>query len=365
MNGATVSLEENIQLKDIYLANLVFDQNDIDKISNDDSYFSTISAFSENGISMTVPIEYEILPELIGTISGSDNFVHYDPNDKFISEMQINIFAFDPRSGTKISTEKSLEVYKFINQNTLNDTCFTGKGCNLLIYSTMLDTLFVQQDNIYLNSIDVAPFKKIGVRDEVLSNVFHLSSEAIQNDYNILPGLIFETSEFSQLDNFALAYWDGIELEWKIIETDKGSNSNESEIILPNVPYLFGDYSVTTNSAPLGLYDLKLRPNPFTPLDQIGANTGLQIEFRLSSDRTRYPKITAKIYTVNGTLVRTITSNTPMLKGNYQAGETETLYWDGRTDEGRLARNGRYLIQLIAEDTKSREEILKSIVLIK
>ena len=365
LNGATVSLEENIQLKDIYLANLVFDQNDIDKISNDDSYFSTISAFSENGISMTVPIEYEILPELIGTISGSDNFVHYDPNDKFISEMQINIFAFDPRSGTKISTEKSLEVYKFINQNTLNDTCFTGKGCNLLIYSTMLDTLFVQQDNIYLNSIDVAPFKKIGVRDEVLSNVFHLSSEAIQNDYNILPGLIFETSEFSQLDNFALAYWDGIELEWKIIETDKGSNSNESEIILPNVPYLFGDYSVTTNSAPLGLYDLKLRPNPFTPLDQIGANTGLQIEFRLSSDRTRYPKITAKIYTVNGTLVRTITSNTPMLKGNYQAGETETLYWDGRTDEGRLARNGRYLIQLIAEDTKSREEILKSIVLIK
>ena len=365
LNGATINLEENIQMRDIYLANLIFDQDDIDKISNDDSYFSTISAISENGVSMTVPIEWEIIPELVGSIAGSDNFIHYYPHHKFISEMEINIFAFEPRTGVKIPAHKTLEVYKFINQNTVNDTCFTGKGCNLLIYSSMLDTLFLQQDNIHLKSIEAAPFKQIGVRNEVLSNIFNLSGEGNQGAYNILPGLIFETGGFSHLDNFTIACWNDTEFEWEVIETGRESSFSESQITLQHVPFLSEDYSVITNSAPLGIYDLKLRPNPFTPYDQIGANTGLQIEFRLSSNRTRYPKITAKIYTVNGTLVRTITSNKPMLKGNYQAGEVETLYWDGRTNEGRLARNGRYLILLIAEDTKSKEEILKSIVLIK
>jgi len=79
----------------------------------------------------------------------------------------------------------------------------------------------------------------------------------------------------------------------------------------------------------------------------------------LSSLAAPTPLISIKIYNIEGNLVRKLNDQTPL-----QRGQT-IVNWDGRTDDGRLARNGRYLVRLIAEDPSERREKLKTVVLIK
>ena len=361
LENNSITLNENIQIKDMYLAELVI-TGESDEVENSDQISLTVSAFSDSGTTLTIPLEFEQVPEFMGNIQMTNNILTYFPNRNYIGQFDINVWAFDPRTNNKISASQTMTVFKNINAETDYDTLSTGEGCDLLIYPQMLDTLQIQQAKLYLKSVQAAPFKQYSVKNEINGKVFNLNSNRIQQFFLTMPGLKFNTENIPEHDNIYIAYWDNNSLEW--IEAEDNFYQ-ENELLISQVPYISSDYGVVSNSSPLGIYDLKLRPNPFTPYDQIGDNMGLQIEFRLSSNRSRYPKITAEIYTINGTLVRTIAKNLPMLKGNYRAGEAESLYWDGKTDEGRIARNGRYVIRLIAEDTKNRKELLKTIVLIK
>ena len=361
LENNSIDLPENIQVKDMYLSELVI-SGESDEVDNNSQISLTVSAFSDSGTALTIPIEFEQVSPDLGTLEMNNNVLTYFPNNKFIGRFTINVWAFDPRTSEQIFASENMTVYKTVNAETVNDTLSTTEGCDLIVYPEMLDTTQTQQAKLYLKSEQAAPFKQFSVRNEINGKVFNLNSNRIQESFLTLPGLKFDTKNIFNKDNIYIAYWDNNSLEW--IEADNNL-SNDNEMFLFQVPEISSDYGIVSNSAPLGIYDLKLRPNPFTPFDRIGENMGLQIEFRLSSNRSRYPKITAKIYTINGTLVRTIAKDLPMLKGNYKAGESQSLYWDGRTDEGKIARNGRYVIRLIAEDTKSKEEILKTIVLIK
>jgi len=119
------------------------------------------------------------------------------------------------------------------------------------------------------------------------------------------------------------------------------------------------------SSKSLGLYSLRLAPNPFSPYDMIGVNKGLQIAFDLSSAVSAYVSVTAKIYNLKGTLVRTISQNLSMLVGNYLPGKSGTLFWDGLTDDNRMAKNGRYILRMKIEDADKEEEVIKKVILIK
>ncbi len=63
--------------------------------------------------------------------------------------------------------------------------------------------------------------------------------------------------------------------------------------------------------------------------------------------------------------MRTLAENEPMLKGDYLAGEAGTIHWDGYTEDGSMARNGRYLLHLMVKDAESTREELKTVVLVK
>ena len=41
------------------------------------------------------------------------------------------------------------------------------------------------------------------------------------------------------------------------------------------------------------------------------------------------------------------------------------IKWDGRSDEGNVARNGRYIVRIQAKDSDGKKEIVKPIVLFK
>jgi hypothetical protein len=82
--------------------------------------------------------------------------------------------------------------------------------------------------------------------------------------------------------------------------------------------------------------------------------------------------VTIKVYGMTGELVRTICENEPLPKGSYAPGESypdsrggDITRWDGLTDSGEMARNGRYVIHFQATDSGGTAEVLKSVVLIK
>ena len=111
-----------------------------------------------------------------------------------------------------------------------------------------------------------------------------------------------------------------------------------------------------------------ITPNPFSPHDPYG----LQLTFTLSSDQVRKPFLTIRVYNMTGQLVRTICQNEPVPKGTYLPGESfldsrgeDITTWDGRTDSGEPARNGRYLIHFRADDANRTVEKLLPVVLIK
>ena len=107
-------------------------------------------------------------------------------------------------------------------------------------------------------------------------------------------------------------------------------------------------------SDPLGVSDVAAEPNPFSP--DIGPVT---LSYELSSDTARMPFVTVRIYNMAAQLVREIISNEPQGKG------TVTLEWDGWTDSNEKARNGRYVIEVVAEDASGSETALGTVVLVK
>ena len=123
----------------------------------------------------------------------------------------------------------------------------------------------------------------------------------------------------------------------------------------------FSEFAVLQASEPLDLKDVKLVPNPFTPFDPYG----LQIAFRLTSRDVREPFVTVEIYNMAGELIRTLCKDLPMAKGVHRPGDPSTLRWDGRTDDGALARNGRYVVRIRVRDGTGTREVLKTAVLIK
>jgi len=102
-----------------------------------------------------------------------------------------------------------------------------------------------------------------------------------------------------------------------------------------------------------------MTPNPFSPFQEIDGQMGLKIQFDIASDAAPNPLLTLKIYNLEGNLVRLLHDQTPFPRGR------NVIFWDGKADNGAMARNGRYLVRLILEDPADKKDTMKSVVLIK
>ena len=88
---------------------------------------------------------------------------------------------------------------------------------------------------------------------------------------------------------------------------------------------------------------VELIPNPFSPFVTASAEgnqePGLRIQLHI---KDTLPAIaTVRLYAGDGTPVRTLLDQVPVLP------EGLALYWDGRTDEGAMVRNGRYQLLIL------------------
>ena len=162
----------------------------------------------------------------------------------------------------------------------------------------------------------------------------------------------------------SIARWDVDRLEW--VKLEGGSIAADGRTITaPILPTsslgVEGLYTVIAGAKPLAIENLVFTPNPFSPEGQYP----LSVEFELQS---LYPNVwlTVEVYNMVGQHVRTLIDRLSVEKGVYaRNGGVGSIIWDGMTDDGRKARNGRYLVRVIAEDPEGRKEELKPVVLIK
>jgi hypothetical protein len=157
--------------------------------------------------------------------------------------------------------------------------------------------------------------------------------------------------------------WDNETLSWQTLE-EPGYRVSPYTMV-HNAIDEDGEYIVFAQSEKLGIKDLKLLPNPFSP-HLVNMNDpynrsrkGQVILFNLTSKEISQPFVTLKIYNMNGELVRSLADRSPMEKG------LVALIWDGKAQNSTFARNGRYLVHIKVEDSSGEKEELKSTVLIK
>lgn len=122
-----------------------------------------------------------------------------------------------------------------------------------------------------------------------------------------------------------------------------------------------GQFTVLTQNEPLGIDRLLVLPNPFSPDIAPGARIG----YMLTTDAPP-ANVTIEIFNLRGQLVRQLLKDEPQLPGRYGSRTSQReIYWDGLTDNGTMANNGRYVIRIHVQDGKNTIQKLEQIVLIK
>ena len=145
-----------------------------------------------------------------------------------------------------------------------------------------------------------------------------------------------------------LVSWNHHLLAWDEIEAER-----DGDFLEVNISSL-EEFAVRARSGPLGVSDVRAEPNPFSP-----DNGPVDIYYELSSDDARMPFVTVRIYNMAGQFVCE-----PRSSESQGTGHVSTE-WDGLTDSGEPARNGRYVVEVSVEDTSGTETALGTVVLVK
>jgi hypothetical protein len=175
-------------------------------------------------------------------------------------------------------------------------------------------------------------------------------------DYHLKPdGLLFAPNREPELVLPATGGGGGDIAKWNmaLLRWDSASGTETAAGLEAPIGEL-GEYATTASSRPLAVSDLRVEPNPFSP--ELGPVT---ISYELSSDEARMPFVTVTIYNLAARTVREIARSEPQGKG------LRAVKWDGLTDDGETARNGRYVVEVKAEDPTGEASACATLVLVK
>lgn len=191
--------------------------------------------------------------------------------------------------------------------------------------------------------------------------VSYNSSTALPGDslqrYGSLELPVSNEFKFTEGDKI-ISFYDAARKRWILLGSGKSSVSgNVTEY---NRFTRFGEYSILAQSEPLSIKYASVLPNPFSP--QIAP---VKIGYYLTSDAPPV-SVTIKIYNINGELVRTLFENDLQFPGRYGSSSSlKEITWDGKTDGGFTARNGRYVVRISAKDGNNETTKLLQVILIK
>jgi len=256
-------------------------------------------------------------------------------SDGYIGE--ITVSAREPGSGETGRAEAAVYV-----------TVTPGEG------ASAQDSLGM---TLYVEPGAVTETKSVYLSHEFLPDVRrYLKGHVVEEQtYHFKPiGMSFDPSHLPRLAvpdesrSGGLVGWNHELLAWEKLDAQRAGGFLELDV--PSLE----EFAVWTRSEPLGVSDVRAVPNPFAP-----NNGPVVISYALSSDDARMPFVTIRIYNMAAQLVRELISNVPQGKGR------ASVEWDGLTDSAEVARNGRYVVEVVAEDSSGVETTLGTVVLVK
>lgn len=291
---------------------------------------------------------------------------------------KVDIRAVDPFSGMEAvfneqreGIESGLNVKMPIKSGPGRSYSF-GDGADLSVQLQFTDDARTGNDGyITLSRPTLVDFQKYRVGLEALAaKGYSFALEDNLNEAKIGYTVTLPIPSLARDRNPKVARWSVTDLAWYVFD-DSFPSVDDSTITLQLDPNedgsLVGTFSVVADTKPLGIDDLVFNPNPFSPY----GDYPLSIEVTLNS---KYPSdvwVRIDIYNMVGTHVRTLKNDEPMKAGRYAREGAQFnsiakgLTWDGLTDGGRMARNGRYLVRINVRDADGEEEKLETVVLIK
>lgn len=271
----------------------------------------------------------------------AEGCVHLNPN--YFGDL--TIIATDALTG--VQGHLGVQVFAPIDSTT-HTVLFDDRGLLLRLSKNSV----VSKKELRVSKEPLAPAKQ--GRAEIFTTTFSHVLKPAGLVFNKALTLMLEAPPNSLGQRIFIAKWDSDRSEWINLATSPAENSSYQASIFET-----GEYVALALARPLTIDNFRLLPNPFSPFQENDGQMGLEIAFDISSSAAPNPLLTVKIYNLEGNLVRLLHDQTPFTRGH------ATVHWDGKTDNGALARNGRYLVRVILEDPQGSKEQMKSVVLIK
>ena len=153
----------------------------------------------------------------------------------------------------------------------------------------------------------------------------------------------------------SIGFFDVGRIQWRSLSTAVGSGSATAHSV-----FRLGEFAILSANEPLGLKHAAVLPSPFSP-----DIAPLKIGYLL---QTSAPPavVDIHVFSLMGERVRTLIDGEVQQPGRYGS-ETSLrpIEWDGLTDSGQMARNGRYVIRITAKDDSGEVTELIPVVLVK
>ena len=153
----------------------------------------------------------------------------------------------------------------------------------------------------------------------------------------------------------SIGFFDVGRIQWQsLMSAVAGDEATASTV------YRMGEFAILSANEPLGIKHAAVLPSPFSP-----DIAPLKIGYVLQSAAP--PAIVdIDIFSLMGERVRTLVDGEVQQPGRYgSATSARPIEWDGLTDSGLRARNGRYIIRITAKDDSGEVTELIPVVLVK
>ncbi len=152
----------------------------------------------------------------------------------------------------------------------------------------------------------------------------------------------------------------------KIPASTQYLSSSDSLIELSIESGRYNFYGLSNASKLKSIPELAITPNPFSPYvtasNDGNLEPGTRIDFYPYDESSAHLQVSITIYNMAGERIRQLIYN------NSFPTEPQSIYWDGLTDSGRMARNGRYLLRFTTKTYHSNsliQNVLQSVVVFK
>lgn len=274
-------------------------------------------------------------PPQAGTISTAGVMT---PTTDYIGEVKVIASAME------ISGSKTVSVYQRLNKSYGALNLRDYRGFSLSIPANAASAINTA-DKITLYKYPPSASRQSVAGIRVLGNIYRLT-DGFVFDTPVTISLPFTGSSSTDV---AIGVWNQNFLKWDSIGGTVTGGSIETSVTH------FSEFAVISVLKELGLEYINLNPNPFSP-----ALGGLRINYSVNSEKAGSVHTTIKIYNMTGKHVATIIEGALRKTGN-----DYTEIWAGIDLRGKIAKNGRYIVQIEIQDTAGKKQYLYPVVMVK